>query len=99
MGFVHGTGGLISADVDIGVGLLKPLDLKKWNVLILGSYFCAKMDAIKDIPARENVQELMQRIRQLLWLAPAVAKSEHREILAQSISPSSCSERLAELLS
>jgi len=29
MGFMHGTDGLISAGVDIGVGLLKPLGLKK----------------------------------------------------------------------
>lgn len=86
---MHGTDGLISAGVDIGVGLLKPLGLKKQNVLILGSYFCAKMDAIKDISARENVQELMQRVKQLLWLAQAVAK---RILTPQSAQKNPCPE-------
>ena len=88
-GFCACTGGLISVGVYIGVGLLKSLGLKKWNVLILGSYFCAKMDAIKDISARENIQELMQRIRQLLWLALVVAK---RIVPPQSPQRNSCPE-------
>lgn len=52
---------LICAGVNIVVGPWKPLVgfIRKLNALMLSSYFCPKLDALRDAFAREITQEPM----------------------------------------
>lgn len=68
---------LICAGVNIVVGPLKPLVgfIRKRNALMLGSYFCPKLDALRDISAREITQKPMQKFGWQLQRAQSLTTS------------------------